>query len=51
LIEGLIRRRFGGYRHRLDPAREDLPVRLASRRAVAVVGGGLAGLAAASYLS
>lgn len=51
MIEGLIRRRFGGYRHRLDPAREDLPVRLASRRAVAVVGGGLAGLAAASYLS
>ncbi len=50
-IEELICRRFGGYRHRLNPDQGDLPLRVAARRSVAVVGGGLAGLAAASYLA
>ena len=47
----LIERAFGGYRHLLAPVNETQPVRLEEPRSVAVVGGGLAGLSAASMLA
>ena len=51
LIERFIEKRFGGYRHLINPVREDKPVRLARPRSAAVVGGGLAGLTAAALLA
>ncbi len=46
-----IERAFGGYRHMLAPVDLTRPVTLDEPRSVAVVGGGLAGLSAASMLA
>jgi isorenieratene synthase len=46
----LVRARFGGYRHQVNVVRPEAPARLAEPRRVAVVGGGLAGLRAATML-
>ncbi|MEM6294662.1 MAG: lycopene cyclase domain-containing protein [Myxococcota bacterium] len=50
-VARLIERGFGGYRHQLEPVDETRPVALAAPKRVAVVGGGLAGLSAASMLA
>lgn len=50
-IAKLIERRFGGYRHLLEPIDESLPRTLATPRRVAVIGAGLAGIGAASKLA
>ncbi|MGH1346972.1 MAG: lycopene cyclase domain-containing protein [Nannocystales bacterium] len=47
----LIERAFGGYRHTLKPIERTRPIALNEPRSVAVVGGGLAGLSAASMLA
>lgn len=47
----LIERAFGGYRHTLKPVDQSRPIALDEPRSVAVVGGGLAGLSAASMLA
>lgn len=47
----LIERAFGGYRHTLEPVDLSRPLRLEEPRSVAVIGGGLAGLSAASMLA
>ncbi len=47
----LIERGFGGYRHLLKPVDLSRPVALDEPRSVAVIGGGLAGLSAASMLA
>ena len=47
----LIERAFGGYRHTLGVVDESKPETLTTPRRVAVVGGGLAGLSAASLLA
>lgn len=47
----LIERAFGGYRHTLEPLDLSRPTRLDEPRSVAVIGGGLAGLSAASMLA
>lgn len=46
-----IERKFGGYRHLAFPLDEQSPEALTTPRSVAVVGAGLAGLAAASRLA
>ncbi len=46
-----IERAFGGYRHTLDAVDNSRPVALEQPRTVAVIGGGLAGLSAASMLA
>lgn len=51
MIARWIERRFGGYRHRFNTVDETKPVALAAPRRVAVVGAGLAGLAAAAKLA
>jgi isorenieratene synthase len=51
LIARLIEQRFGGYRHLLAPVDHTLPERLDSRRRVAVIGAGLAGIGAACKLA
>lgn len=52
-VARLIERAFGGYRHTLKPVDLSRPIALDQPRsvAVAVVGGGLAGLSAASMLA
>ncbi len=47
----LIERGFGGYRHTLAEVDATLPETLAEPRTVAVIGGGLGGLSAASMLA
>lgn len=47
----LIERGFGGYRHVLGEVDTSLPTTLSTPQRVAVVGGGLAGLSAASMLA
>lgn len=47
----LIERGFGGYRHTLEEVDTTLPEALAEPRSVAVIGGGLSGLSAASMLA
>jgi isorenieratene synthase len=51
LIARWIERRFGGYRHRFNLVDETRPLTLTEPRRVAVIGGGLAGLAAAAKLA
>ncbi len=51
VIAGWVERRLGGYRHLLNEPRVELPLRLARERRVAVIGAGIAGLAAASTLA
>ncbi len=51
LIARLIKRRFGGYRHLLEPVDRRLPEALGAPRRVAVVGAGLAGMGAATKLA
>lgn len=51
LFARLIERRFGGYRHLLEPIDERLPLALTTPRKVAVIGAGLAGMAAAIKLA
>jgi lycopene cyclase domain-containing protein len=51
LIARLIERKFGGYRHQLEPIDEQLPLALTTARRVAVIGAGLAGIGAASKLA
>jgi carotenoid phi-ring synthase / carotenoid chi-ring synthase len=46
-----IRRRLGGYRHRITRVDETRPHRLACERRIAVIGGGLAGMGAAAELA
>ncbi len=46
-----IERKFGGYRHALNPVDEGRPTSLSQPRSVAIVGAGLAGLGAASRLA
>ncbi|HLT39569.1 MAG TPA: FAD-dependent oxidoreductase, partial [Enhygromyxa sp.] len=47
----LIERRFGGFRHLLEPVDHSLPATVASPRRVAVIGAGLAGIGAACKLA
>ncbi|MFO7561737.1 MAG: FAD-dependent oxidoreductase [Enhygromyxa sp.] len=51
LLGKLIERRFGGYRHLLEPVDHGRPATLTSPRRVAVVGAGLAGIGAAIKLA
>lgn len=46
-----LERRLGGYRVRANRVDEGAPTRLNRRRTVAIIGGGLAGIAAASALA
>lgn len=46
-----IERRLGGYRHKVNHPDPSLPLCLEDRRSVAVLGGGVAGLTAASTLA
>lgn len=46
-----LERRLGGYRIRANEVDEGAPLRAAARRDIAVIGGGLAGIAAASTLA
>jgi len=50
-LEGLIMRRLGGSRHRVNTVRADLPLRAAHHRTTAIIGAGLAGLTAAAILA
>lgn len=50
LARGLIRWRLGPYRFTLNTVDPSAPLRVAQQRRVAVIGGGLAGIAAASTL-
>jgi carotenoid phi-ring synthase / carotenoid chi-ring synthase len=51
LLARLIERRFGGYRHLLEPIDTSLPATLSTPRRVAVIGAGLAGIGAAIRLA
>lgn len=50
-LDGLVRHKLGGYRVRVNAVDTLKPVRLAEPAHVAVIGGGLAGVAAASTLA
>jgi isorenieratene synthase len=51
LLERLIQRRFGGYRHPFAPVDHSRPQMLTKPRRVAVIGAGLAGMGAATKLA
>lgn len=51
LLAKLIRRGFGGYEHQINDVDESLPLRPCKQRSVLVVGGGLAGISAATHLA
>jgi isorenieratene synthase len=51
LVARWIERKFGGYRQLAFPIDEQQPESVSTRRSVAIVGAGLAGLAAASRLA
>ena len=51
LLAGLIMRRLGGSRHRVNQGRADLPLRGEKPGSAAVIGAGLAGLSAAAILA
>ncbi|NJK88309.1 MAG: FAD-dependent oxidoreductase, partial [Myxococcales bacterium] len=51
LVAMLVRRRFGGYRKRFNPIDPRKPWAASKPRNIAVIGGGLAGIAAAHVLS
>jgi isorenieratene synthase len=51
LVARWIERKFGGYRHSFAPLDEQRPTVVSTPRSVAIVGAGLAGLAAASRLA
>lgn len=50
-LDPFIRKRFGGYRHQQNVVDESLPLRTKDEVGVAVIGSGLAGLTAATYLA
>jgi isorenieratene synthase len=51
LIEKLIERKLGGYYQQINSVDKNLPVALDRKRSVAIIGAGLAGLAAATILA
>lgn len=51
VVRWAVKKRLGGYRHRYNEVDPSLPLEVATRRRVAVVGGGLAGVSAALHLA
>jgi len=50
-VAGIIMKRLGGNRIQVNPVDQSLPEKIRQERSVAVIGGGIAGLAAAAVLS
>jgi len=51
MLENLIKKKLGGYYNQINVVNNDLPLNVTTPKSVAIIGSGLAGMSAATYLA